>query len=49
MIGMYILIVFLTTGQVGGIPRVIFSAILILTGIQVILFGFLADMLKHEK
>ncbi len=46
LIGLYIIYHFLIFGSVGGIPRVILSAILILTGIQIILFGFLADMLR---
>lgn len=37
----------ITTGGVGGIPRVILSALLILTGLQMILFGFLADMFRR--
>jgi len=46
LIGVYIFVYFLKTGGVGGIPRVILTAILMLTGIQIIIFGFLADMIK---
>ncbi|MBI2574665.1 glycosyltransferase family 2 protein, partial [Candidatus Woesearchaeota archaeon] len=38
---------FLTTGFVGGIPRVVLSGVFITMGIQIILFGFLADMMKR--
>ncbi len=44
VLGTFIAFNVITTGQTGGIPRVILSALLILTGIQIILFGFLADM-----
>ncbi len=37
---------YLTTGFVGGIPRVVLAGVFITMGIQIILFGFLADMLK---
>jgi len=47
LIGLFVLWNILTTGIAGGIPRVILSALLILSGIQVWLFGFLADM--HKK
>lgn len=47
LLGMYITTTFIITGLVGGIPRVILSAILMLTGIQIISFGFLADMLQR--
>ena len=44
LIGIWILVTFLRTASVGGIPRAILSALFIITGIQVTLFGFLADM-----
>ena len=44
ILGLWIFYLILTTGVAGGIPRVILSAMLMLTGIQIILFGFLADM-----
>lgn len=37
---------FMTTGKVGHIPLTIVTALLYIVGIQVILFGFLADMRK---
>jgi glycosyltransferase involved in cell wall biosynthesis len=46
LIGLYIFYLLMTTGGVGGIPRVILSAMLMLTGIQITLFGFLADMMR---
>jgi glycosyltransferase involved in cell wall biosynthesis len=44
LIGLYSVYTLLLTGNVGGIPRVVLSTLLIMTGVQVILFGFLADM-----
>jgi len=38
---------YLATGYVGGIPRVVLSGVFITMGIQIILFGFLADMMKR--
>lgn len=42
--GIWILVTFLRTASVGGIPRVILAALFIITGIQITLFGFLADI-----
>ncbi|MBI2139343.1 glycosyltransferase [Candidatus Woesearchaeota archaeon] len=47
VLGAWIVYSVLTAGNVGGIPRVILSALFIMTGIQITLFGFLADMLKR--
>jgi len=44
LFGIWILITLFRTGTVGGIPRVILSALFIMTGVQITLFGFLADM-----
>ena len=44
LLGVFIVYNILTTGSPGGIPRVVLSMLLILMGIQIILFGFLADM-----
>jgi len=44
LIGIYISYYYLNYGIVGGIPRVMLSAMLILAGIQIIIFGLLADM-----
>ncbi len=46
-LGIAILLRILYTGGAGGVPRVILSSLLMLVGIQVIIFGFLADMLKR--
>ncbi|MBI2662483.1 glycosyltransferase family 2 protein [Candidatus Woesearchaeota archaeon] len=46
LLGIWILYLWLTTGSVGALPRVILSMLLITTGIQIMLFGFLADMNK---
>ncbi len=46
-LGLFVLWHLLTYGNVGGIPRVILSAVLVLAGIQIMLFGFLADMVKR--
>jgi len=47
-IGGWVLYKVATVGNSGGIPKVVLSALLILVGLQVILFGFLADMLRHD-
>ncbi len=47
LLGLFIVFTFLATGNVGGTPRVILSMLLVLVGIQIILFGFLADMNKR--
>jgi glycosyltransferase involved in cell wall biosynthesis len=44
LLGLHILYNVLQYGIAGGIPRVILAALLILTGMQVMLFGLLADM-----
>ncbi len=46
LMGFWIFYLWAAYGEVGGVPRVILSMLLIVAGIQVILFGFLADMLK---
>jgi glycosyltransferase involved in cell wall biosynthesis len=43
---LWILVTLHNTGSVGGIPRVILCGLLFTTGIQMLLFGFLADMLR---
>jgi len=45
-LGLWIVYLWLSTGSVGALPRVILSMLLIITGVQIVLFGFLADMLK---
>ncbi len=46
LIGLWILLVLFRTGRVGGLPRVMLSVLLITMGIQIIVFGFLAEMIK---
>ena len=43
-IGIYLLILFIKNNKVGHIPLTILSMLLIIAGIQIITFGFLADM-----
>ena len=45
-LGLWILYTLFMTGRVGGIPRTMLSALFITVGIQIWLFGFLADMIK---
>lgn len=45
-VGVWLLYRFLTIGKIGRVPTTILSALLMLVGIQIILFGFLADMMK---
>jgi len=45
-LGILILVSVINYGTVGGIPRVILSALFITTGVQILLYGLLADMLK---
>lgn len=47
LLGVWIFYLWATYGEVGGVPRVILSMLLIIMGIQVVLFGFLADMMKR--
>lgn len=44
IIGAWLIYLFITTGRIGHTPSAILSVLLIITGIQTILFGFLADM-----
>jgi len=44
-VGLFVVGNLLINGNVGGIPRVILSALCLLTGLQILLFGFLADMI----
>ena len=45
-IGLFILYSLYKTGTVGGLPRVMLSVLLLSIGMQIILFGFLADILR---
>jgi glycosyltransferase involved in cell wall biosynthesis len=46
LIGVWLTYLFFTTGKVGHIPSAILSMLLILTGIQILSFGFLSDMMR---
>jgi len=48
LLGLWIIYLLATTGSVQGIPKVILSFMFISMGIQIILFGFLADMIKNR-
>jgi glycosyltransferase involved in cell wall biosynthesis len=45
-IGLWLVYLFLTTGIVGRMPTVILCMIFLSVGVQIILFGFLADMMR---
>ncbi len=45
IVGLWLIYRFITLGSVGRYPSTILSALLIMVGVQIILFGFLADML----
>jgi len=45
-IGLFILYTFFTKGFVGALPRVMLSVLFISIGVQIWLFGFLADMIR---
>ncbi len=47
ILGTFVTYSFITEGLVGGIPRVVLAGVFITMGIQIILFGFLADMMKR--
>ncbi|MDD5254380.1 MAG: glycosyltransferase family 2 protein [Candidatus Nanoarchaeia archaeon] len=47
ILGIWVIYNIITTGAAGGIPRVILSAVCIITGLQIWLFGFLADMIRR--
>ncbi len=44
LVGLWVLHTFFTTGLVGALPRVLLSVLFISIGVQIWLFGFLADM-----
>jgi len=48
-VGLFVVANLLFHGNVGGIPRVILSALCLLGGLQVTLFGFLADMIGVKE
>ena len=46
IIGSWLVYLFLTTGAVGRLPFVMVTVLLVMIGFQILLFGFLADMLR---
>jgi len=46
VLGLYLLYLHFTTGITGHIPLIVLTSLTLIAGLQVILFGFLADMLK---
>jgi glycosyltransferase involved in cell wall biosynthesis len=46
VIGVWLVYRWITLGSIGRLPSTILSMLLILVGIQIVLFGFLADMLQ---
>lgn len=46
IIGLWLFYLFLTRGKVGHIPLTVLTMLLIIAGIQIVTFGFLADMRK---
>lgn len=47
ILGLYLTYRFITLGYVGKLPTTILTLLLLMMGLQIILFGFLADMLKR--
>ncbi len=48
VIGAWLVYLFITTGKIGHVPATIFSMLMMVIGVQIVLFGFLADMM-HNK
>jgi len=48
-LGFWLVYRFLILGKVGRLPTTVLSALFMLVGIQIILFGFLADMINNRK
>lgn len=44
LIGLWLIYLFVTTGKIQHIPSAVLSMLLIIVGLQIILFGFFADM-----
>ncbi len=49
ILGAWLIYLFARFGRIGHLPSTILTMLLIITAIQIWLFGFLADMIKHEK
>jgi glycosyltransferase involved in cell wall biosynthesis len=45
-LGLWLVFLFLTTGAVGRMPTLILSMLLTTVGVQIVLFGFMADMMR---
>ncbi len=48
IIGILLFILFLIEGKIGHTPSLILSILLIIVGLQIVIFGFLADMIKSR-
>ncbi len=48
-LGVWILYLLAATGSVQGLPKVVLSMMFLSIGVQIILFGFLADMIRKEE
>ena len=48
VIGLYLLYLFIMTGKVGHLPLTLLTVMLFVMGIQIIIFGFMADMKKES-
>ncbi|MFH1972219.1 MAG: glycosyltransferase family 2 protein [archaeon] len=48
LVGLWVLYNILAYGAAGGIPRVVLTMLLIITGLQIVLFGFLAEMMQKN-
>jgi hypothetical protein len=48
LLGAWLFYLFLTTGIVGHMPTVILSMLFMSVGVQIVLFGFLADMMRKS-
>ncbi len=49
LLGLWLVYRFIVLGVVGKLPTTVLSTLLMLTGVQTILFGFLADMINNRK
>lgn len=49
LLGFWLVYRFITLGTVGRLPTTVLSALFMLVGIQIVLFGFLADMINNRK
>src|SRR3989344_803648 len=48
LIGSWLVYLFLTTGRVGRLPLTLLTVLLIIMGIQIVVFGFMADMRRDN-